>query len=258
MAYNWEEISVREVVLLEKIRIQNVRSLKDTGDVPLSPITLLVGENSSGKSTFLRTFPLLRQSISKRTDGPILWAGDVDDYVDFGSFDETVTNDGSTDMTFSFSFEATTSRKYIMRSPNGRMARQEFPFPMDIGALPDHITYSITISRAGMREHVSKLHVTYNNATFTFNLSPQHKRPNVIVDGSYDYPLSQKEDSRAPSTFPFRAFLNMIFPILHEPSTNYFPSWAVTTRPGPSISRRTMRTISPLTMIIAVLLRSAK
>ena len=202
MAYNWEEISVREVVLLEKIRIQNVRSLKDTGDVPLSPITLLVGENSSGKSTFLRTFPLLRQSISKRTDGPILWAGDVDDYVDFGSFDETVTNDGSTDMTFSFSFEATTSRKYIMRSPNGRMARQEFPFPMDIGALPDHITYSITISRAGMREHVSKLHVTYNNATFTFNLSPQHKRPNVIVDGSYDYPLSQKEDARAPIYFP--------------------------------------------------------
>lgn len=92
--------------MLDKIRIQNVRSLKDTGEIKLSPITLLVGENSSGKSTFLRMFPLLKQSICKRTNGPVLWAGDVDDYVDFGSFQETVTNDGSNDITLSFFFSA--------------------------------------------------------------------------------------------------------------------------------------------------------
>ena len=78
---------------LDTIQIKNVRSLKDTKEVKLSPLTLLVGENSSGKSTFLRLFPLIKQSTSKRTDGPLLWAGDVDDYVDFGRFAETVTND---------------------------------------------------------------------------------------------------------------------------------------------------------------------
>ena len=90
--------------LVKEIQMKNFRSLKDTEMQPLSPITILVGENSSGKSTFLRAFPLLKQSISKRTSGPILWAGDVDDYVDFGSFEETVTNDGSDDITFGFKF----------------------------------------------------------------------------------------------------------------------------------------------------------
>ena len=82
---------MKEECNLKAIQIKNVRSLVDTGAVPLSPITVLVGENSSGKSTFLRTFPLVKQSIMKRTDGPLLWAGDLDDYVDFGSFSETLT-----------------------------------------------------------------------------------------------------------------------------------------------------------------------
>ena len=91
-------------VQLKSIQIKNIRSLKDTGAVSLPRITVLVGQNSSGKSTFLRIFPLLKQSISKRTNGPILWAGDADDYVDFGSFTETITNDGSKEMEISFNF----------------------------------------------------------------------------------------------------------------------------------------------------------
>ena len=48
---------------MQSIEIKNLRSLKDTGRVELKPITLLVGANSSGKSTFLRTFPLLKQGL---------------------------------------------------------------------------------------------------------------------------------------------------------------------------------------------------
>jgi len=49
----------------------------------------LVGENSSGKSTFLRSFPLFRQSEEVKKIGPILWYGK---YVDFGSFNESVNS----------------------------------------------------------------------------------------------------------------------------------------------------------------------
>ena len=72
---------------LLSIRIQNVRSLADTGHVRLLPLTLLVGRNSSGKSTFLRSFPLLRQSVERETTGPILWFGSL---VDFGSHETAV------------------------------------------------------------------------------------------------------------------------------------------------------------------------
>jgi predicted ATPase len=68
-----------------KLRIQNFRSLKDTGDVEIKPITVLIGKNSSGKSSFLRTFPMLKQSTQEKTISPILLYGD---YVDFGSYND--------------------------------------------------------------------------------------------------------------------------------------------------------------------------
>lgn len=72
---------------MDAIRIENLRSLTDTGFVELKPLTLLVGQNSSGKSSFLRFFPLLRQSVEARAEGPISWYGRL---VDFGSFQEAL------------------------------------------------------------------------------------------------------------------------------------------------------------------------
>jgi predicted ATPase len=66
-----------------KLRIENFRSLKDTKDIEVKPITILVGRNSSGKSSFLRTFPMLKQSTEEKTISPILLYGN---YVDFGSY----------------------------------------------------------------------------------------------------------------------------------------------------------------------------
>ncbi|MFN9361538.1 MAG: AAA family ATPase, partial [Pseudanabaena sp.] len=68
--------------MLQAVRIEGLRSLTDTGFIDIKPLTILVGENSSGKSTFLRFFPLLRQSLEANTAGPILWSG----FVDFGTY----------------------------------------------------------------------------------------------------------------------------------------------------------------------------
>lgn len=87
---------------MKSIRITNLRGLKDTGEIRLAPITLLVGANSSGKSSFLRTFPLFKQSSNVYKRGPILW---YDSEVDFGSFKEAVRRD-ETSMTFSFSWDS--------------------------------------------------------------------------------------------------------------------------------------------------------
>lgn len=85
---------------MKSIKIEGLRSIKNSGYVPIKPLTILLGENSSGKSTFLRTFPLLRQSIDSSTRGPILWYGS---YVDFGIFEDAVSK-FSDDKTISFSF----------------------------------------------------------------------------------------------------------------------------------------------------------
>ncbi|ENX4418110.1 MULTISPECIES: DUF3696 domain-containing protein [Enterobacter] len=69
--------------------------------INLKPITVFVGKNSSGKSSLLRTFPLLRQSVEENTTGPILWYGR---FVDFGDFTDVLSrNSENKEITFSFS-----------------------------------------------------------------------------------------------------------------------------------------------------------
>ncbi|QYY80083.1 AAA family ATPase [Pseudomonas germanica] len=72
---------------MDEIRIENLRSLVDTGYIKLKNINVFLGQNSSGKSTFIRTFPLLKQSNQQKTKSGILWYGP---YVDFGSFKEAI------------------------------------------------------------------------------------------------------------------------------------------------------------------------
>lgn len=81
--------------------IENLRSLNCTPHIELRPITILVGRNSAGKSTFLRSFALLRQSLEAKSSAPILWYGD---YVDFGDFSSAVNNKNSkNEISFKFS-----------------------------------------------------------------------------------------------------------------------------------------------------------
>lgn len=87
---------------LNSIRIQNLRSLTDTTTIQLKPLTVLVGKNSVGKSTFARTFPLLRQTCEAQKKSPILWYGQ---FVDFGDFNTAINKRNTEDgITFTFNF----------------------------------------------------------------------------------------------------------------------------------------------------------
>ena len=70
--------------MITEICIKNLRSIKDSGTISLRPIMILLGANSSGKSTFLRSFPLFTQSVDKKLRGPIAWFDTS--YVDYGDF----------------------------------------------------------------------------------------------------------------------------------------------------------------------------
>ena len=83
------------------LRIQNLRSLADTSWLSLKPLTILVGKNSGGKSTYARILPLLRQSVEVKKSSPILWYGRL---VDFGSFIDSI-RDSDTENEMGFSFQ---------------------------------------------------------------------------------------------------------------------------------------------------------
>lgn len=74
----------------------------DSGTLKLKPLNVFIGKNSSGKSTILRTFPLMKQTFERQIKDPILWYGD---YVDLGSFRNSINTKCNPESdTISFTF----------------------------------------------------------------------------------------------------------------------------------------------------------
>ncbi|POA44727.1 hypothetical protein C1893_25250 [Pseudomonas sp. MPR-ANC1] len=87
---------------LKSVRVRNLRSFGNNNSfIPLKKLNILVGKNSCGKSTFLRAFPLLRQSVQADTRNPILWYGS---FVDFGD-NNTAINSSAKEVMFDFDLD---------------------------------------------------------------------------------------------------------------------------------------------------------
>jgi len=114
-------MALGRVVMEIGYRVGNLRRLVRTDSIKLKPITILVGRNSAGKSTFLRTFPLLKQSLATRSSAPVLWYGH---FVDFGDFKTSVNNnDESKLIEFSFTFHNV--EKEVVRLYNSGFRRRQ-------------------------------------------------------------------------------------------------------------------------------------
>ena len=72
-----------------KVTIENVRSFAGHHDIPVRPLTLLVGENSTGKSTFLAAL----SAVSDRSSFPGTASLNKAPY-DLGGFDTIATYKG--------------------------------------------------------------------------------------------------------------------------------------------------------------------
>jgi hypothetical protein len=141
--------------------VHNLRRLREVPPIDLKPITILVGRNSSGKSSYLRTFPLLRQSLMTRTSSPILWYGDL---VDFGSFDISVSNNVSNEpISFSFGLEALTldEQPQVYWQQHRRGPPQVYK----------RVSYRISISRSEERTRVSSICVETQEPKLSYEIS---------------------------------------------------------------------------------------
>ena len=49
--------------MLKSIRLTNYRGFEDTGEIVFKPITILLGRNSSGKSSICKLLPILRDGL---------------------------------------------------------------------------------------------------------------------------------------------------------------------------------------------------
>ena len=88
---------LRKSLMLDRLYLENFKASRDV-DVRLTPLTVLTGLNSSGKSTLLQAICALRQSydFNGRTEGPslsgdLVLLGKYGDLLSEGSLNDTVT-----------------------------------------------------------------------------------------------------------------------------------------------------------------------
>ncbi|CAN3991731.1 DUF3696 domain-containing protein [Methylocystis bryophila] len=193
-----------------KFGVSNLRRLKDVPPLELRPITVLVGRNSSGKSTYLRSLPLLRQSINTRTSAPILWYGDL---VDFGSYETTVT-ENAINNTISFTFSSDTLE-----------SRRTWQFPENDENRIDFkgVTYAISIVPEGFQTRIKCLKLEFQEPGLSYHieLGSDGKIGSINVNGN--------DIRKEISEFALVLTPGSVFPELHVarrtsgPDRFYFP-----------------------------------
>lgn len=83
--------------MIKHLQLKNFKAWRDSGVVRLAPVTMLLGSNSSGKSTLLQSLLLLQQTAAApdRTVQLNLGGDEAHDLVNLGSFDAVLAHGAS-------------------------------------------------------------------------------------------------------------------------------------------------------------------
>lgn len=206
---------------MRSLRLVNFRSFLDTGRYEFKPITILVGSNSSGKSSYLRFFPLLRQTVEAASRGPLLWFGGL---VDFGDFSRVVTrmNDASFmsyELELDIPANTRRSRAYVMLRS----------------------TISVTLGARQGQTYVSALKFSCGNdvCVLEFASTPSNEVSTFVSNGTDMMPFCKQR----PPVVRLSKFLPMILPVTEndfEYDLRYSPlNLAIATHLTPLAHNRT-------------------
>ena len=92
--------------MIDQIQLKNVKAWRESGAVTLAPVTMLLGTNSSGKSTLLQSLLLLKQTVASpdRTIHLNLDGDEAHDFFNFGDFDNVLTHGANAPRQFELAF----------------------------------------------------------------------------------------------------------------------------------------------------------
>lgn len=172
--------------IFNKIRFKKFKSLNDSGFIPLKPLTLLVGANSSGKTAFLQPFLLLKQTLESRNiETPLSLRGK---YVDLNAYKDIVYKhelDNNIELAFNMNFTHLKSNKYKLKDINIDDLFIHFKFgynvKKDLILNKDFEIYNLNNFKINIFE--GKITLTYqdSNIKYTFNKEKNWEHRNFIL-----------------------------------------------------------------------------
>lgn len=159
--------------MINQLRIRNLRSLQDTEVIEIRPIMILLGANSSGKSTFLRSFPLFTQSVNKKLRGPISWFDSA--YVDFGDFKTAMNRYSDENEGISFS--------YAIDNPIIDPVRFFFKRLSSVSRKSlQHIDILFTLNGDSKGTYISKIHVKTSDVNYEILLKERNDNVDIKIN----------------------------------------------------------------------------
>lgn len=128
--------------MLEKIFLKNFKAFKNAG-IKISPITLIVGPNNSGKSSLIQAINLIQQTLIRNSNNYALNTFGSDSYsdqnIDAGSFKDILNNSASEE---TIVFKIIFSGNYVEFSLKGDGDRNVFV--SDFRCKAGDLRYSLT------------------------------------------------------------------------------------------------------------------
>jgi energy-coupling factor transporter ATP-binding protein EcfA2 len=93
--------------MFTRLKLTNFKAWQKTGDIKLKPVTMLLGTNSSGKSSLIQSLLLLKQTARSpdRTIHLNLGGDEVNDLFNFGNFEDVFHKSGDSKRQFSITFD---------------------------------------------------------------------------------------------------------------------------------------------------------
>jgi predicted ATPase len=216
--------------MITQLQIKNFKSVINSGLIQLKPITILVGPNSSGKSSLLKSLLLLKQTVeSSDNSSPLVPNGSL---VNLGSYANFINNkDNRKKLEFEVKFRNTFDNE---EEVNGRF---EFNY------YEDKAQIVLTKSEIEASGYIQKIWKTYKKAKFYSLLffEKKDKGETKVFNGIipikfFDFGIPQQnfkkfKESKIVPVYPFNFIITEIFnkiyyigPLRKNPQRYYFPS----------------------------------
>ena len=107
--------------MLKSLHLENFKAFGNRAIIPMAPITLIFGQNSSGKSSILQALSLLKQTFESNEPNVVLLPRSRDGYVDLGSFQEMLfDHDKKRKMKIRIKFDANLGPPLVPLTINGK------------------------------------------------------------------------------------------------------------------------------------------
>ncbi|WP_420625692.1 DUF3696 domain-containing protein [Candidatus Poriferisodalis sp.] len=174
------------------MRLQNFKSWADTGELKLAPATGFFGANSSGKSSLLHAFVLMKQTAQSNDISSALNLGDKGRIIDFGNYTQ-ILHDGifnQLEMMFAWNMPSyTVALSQFIRSETREL--DALSAVAQSAVLQGDIQFEFRMPLLG--EHVENLTYRTGPARIEYSDTGDHSLPE-----SHRYQLKMVADESSP------------------------------------------------------------